>query len=95
MTSKRHRPWHRRLAKKWAANPITYCEVRFEGCWGTYGLSPAHSKDRDEIRNEKDFAECVAACGFCHRQLDQKMSKEDRLATVKDIISRRDEYQAA
>lgn len=94
MTSKLHRPWHRKIAKHWAANPITFCEVRFKRCWGTYGLSPAHSKDRDEIYTEADFAECVAACGWCHTILDHRMSKEDRLAKVKEIIAARDEYQA-
>lgn len=95
MTSKKHLPWHRKLAKWAAENPITYCEVRFEGCWGTYGLAPAHSKDRDEIHTEADFNECVAACGFCHTRLDTKMPKDERLRIVKEVIANRDECQAA
>lgn len=58
-------------------------------------MSPAHSKDRDEIYTEAEFAECIAACGWCHKILDHQMSKEDRRVKVKEVIANRDEFQAA
>ncbi len=90
MTRKAHRGWHRELARHWQnRGVIEYCEVRLTGCFGSYGLSPAHSLDRDEIHTKEDFFEVVAACGFCHTALDQKMSKDERLAIVKELIAAR------
>jgi hypothetical protein len=87
---RQHNTWQRRLSQHWQQNPITHCEVRFEGCYGTYGLAPAHSKDRGDIHTESDFGEVVAACQHCHCYLDHKMSKDERLVTVKEIIQRRE-----
>lgn len=89
MTAKRHRTWHRKLANDWRHNPITYCEVRFNGCFGTYGLAPAHSKDRRDIHTEEDFREVVAACAKCHWILDREISKASRLQIVKNLIASR------
>ena len=69
---------------------IEYCELRFEGCQGAYGLAPAHSKDRRDIHTKQDFFEVVAACAKCHFHIDREMSKEDRLQLVRDVIARRD-----
>jgi hypothetical protein len=69
---------------------IEWCEVRFPGCQGRYGLSPAHSLDRDEIQTRDEFFEVVAACNVCHKVLDHKMSKEARLAKVKEVIEQRE-----
>lgn len=91
MTSRKHRPWHRALAKKAVQVPITYCEARFPTiCVGTYGLAPAHSKDRRDIHTQEDFEECIAACERCHFHLDREMPKDERLRLVKDIIANRD-----
>lgn len=84
--------WYRPVAEHWRQNPITYCEVRFEGCFGTYGLSPAHSRDRRDIETPEQMAEVVAACGKCHTQLDHKMAKDEREQKVKQVIADRDEY---
>lgn len=62
------------------------------GCFGTYGLSPAHSKDRNEIHSKEDYFEVVAACNFCHTALDHKMSKDARLIFVKAIIEKRNAF---
>jgi len=91
MVAKRHRAWHRELSQYWQnKGVIETCEVRMPGCFGTYGLSPAHSKDRDEIHSKEEFFEVVCACNFCHTALDQKMSKDARLIFVKAIIEQRD-----
>jgi hypothetical protein len=96
MTARRHRAMHRRTAAKAKRNPITYCEARFPSlCVGTYGLAPAHSKDRIDIKTQADFDECIACCEKCHFHLDREMSKADRLEFIRDVIARRDEYQAA
>lgn len=94
MPSKRHAKWHRELADYWKANPITYCEIRFDGCFGTYGLAPAHSRKRREIENKEQYFEVVAACLFCHRRLDEQMSHEDMEKTVKEVIAKRESQQS-
>lgn len=94
MTSKKHKPWHRELCAYWQnKGVIERCEVQFKGCFGTYGLSPAHSKDRRDIHSREDFFEVVAACENCHRILDHKMSKVDRLVAVKDLIEKREQIE--
>ena len=90
MTAKRHRAWHRQLAEYWKRKGIIeYCEVRFPGCYGTYGLAPAHSKDRNDIHSKEEFFEIVAACEKCHFTLDREMPKDERLAIVKRVIESR------
>lgn len=89
MVSKLHRPWHRELAEHWKWNPIEYCEVRFPKCFGTYGLSPAHSRKRKDIKTKEQFFEVVAACESCHNKLDREMSHEEMERVVKEIIANR------
>ena len=88
-TAKQRRSWHRELSDHWKRREITTCEVRFPGCWQTYGLAPAHSRKRRHIENKEQYFEVVAACQFCHRQLDEQMSHEDMEKTVKQIIADR------
>lgn len=91
MVSKKHKPWARELSQYWQRRGvIETCEVRFEGCTGTYGLAPAHSKDRRDIHTKADYFEVVAADENCHFILDRKMSKEERLVKVKELIAQRD-----
>lgn len=95
MTARRHRAMHRKTAAKWRER-ITWCELRFPRiCAGTYGLAPAHSKDRIDIKTQEDFDECVAGCEPCHFHLDRRTSKADRLRIVREIIANRDEFQTA
>ncbi len=92
MTSKKHRPWARELSEYWQRRGvIEWCEVRLTGCFGRYGLSPAHSKDRDEIDNKAEFFEVVAACKRCHDHLDQRMGKDERLELVRELIEKREQ----
>lgn len=91
MTSKKHRPWARELSQYWQRKGvIEYCELRFEGCFGTYGLAPAHSKDRRDIHTKADFFQVVCACSFCHNVIDRQMPKDERLRIVKETIQRRE-----
>lgn len=88
--------WQRENSEEWR-DRITTCEVRFDCCVDTYGLAPAHSKDRvdtyskwrSDAENEADFKEVVAACEKCHWRLDREMPKDERLHIVKAIIARR------
>lgn len=90
MTSKKHKPWHKALAAKWKAQPIEYCEVRFNECVGRYGLAPAHSLDRRDIHTKEQFFEVVAACEKCHWKLDREMPKDERLRIVRETIQKRE-----
>lgn len=86
---RQHNAWNRQLSAYWKQNPIETCEVRFEGCFGTYGLGPAHSLRRFKIRTKEEFFEVVAACMKCHETLDQKMTPEACQAKVREIIHNR------
>lgn len=81
--------WQRELSLKWQQTPIETCELRFPGCFGTYGLAPAHSKDRFDIHTQADFGEVVAACEKCHWHIDREMPKDERLRIVKAAIADR------
>jgi hypothetical protein len=85
-----HNKWQRELSAYWQQNPITYCEVRLKGCFGTYGLAPAHSKKRYDIKTKEEFFQVVAACLSCHRVLDEQMSHEDMQTHVLQIIQQRE-----
>ncbi len=90
---KERKRWQRELSQHWQQNPITYCEVRLDGCFGTYGLAPAHSRKRREIENKEQYFEVVAACLNCHRKLDEQMTHGEMERTVKQIISSRQTEQ--
>lgn len=94
MVAKKHQAWHRELSRHWQANPISYCEIRFDGCFGTYGLAPAHSRKRRLIENKEQYFEVVAACLHCHRILDEKMSHEAMEIKVKEVIKNRESQQS-
>lgn len=87
---RQHNIWHRELAEYWKQRPITYCEIRLPGCFGTYGLAPAHSRKRREIETKEQYFEVIAACTFCHNFLDQQMSHEQMERTVKEVIANRE-----
>jgi hypothetical protein len=59
------------------------------GCFGTYGLSVAHSKKRRFIRTKEEFFQVIAACQFCHQQLDEYMTHAQMEAKVLEIIENR------
>jgi hypothetical protein len=95
-TARERKKWARELAEHWRDRPRPeYCEVRFQGCFGTYGLAPAHSRKRRKIESKAQFFEVVAACLFCHRQMDEKMSHDEMESTVQRIIKQRESQHAA
>ncbi len=87
---KERKRWHRDLSAYWQQHPITTCEVRLPGCFGTFGLAPAHSKKRRDIHTKADYFEVVASCLHCHRILDEQMSHDEMESTVKKIIELRE-----
>ena len=53
---------------------LNYCEVRLEGCMGTFGIAPAHRHRRGYYQGNPerlaDFNEWVVACQYCHQKID-------------------------
>ena len=91
MSSKKHQAWARALSKYWQERgTIDFCEFRFEGCFGTYGLHPAHSLKRRKIRTREEFFEVGAACGYCGSYLDEKLGPEEMYNAVREVIARRE-----
>lgn len=87
--SKQTAAWDRELKLEWAGKGITSCEVRLEGCMGTFGLALAHSKKRRFILTKEDYWSVVAACQKCHDRLDLDMNHEEMQKTVEGIINAR------
>ncbi len=60
---------------------LTHCELRLEGCLGTFPLAPAHRHKRAWYRGEveqlADVRQWVAACQSCHDHIehDQELTE--------------------
>jgi hypothetical protein len=67
---------------------ITFCELRLDkSCWGSVGLSWAHSKKRADIEDDELY-EVVVACAYCHTIIEG-MPKEKMTKLVRGIIAKR------
>lgn len=70
---------------------LTSCEIKFEGCKGTFGIAPAHKERREFYRNDPDLlyhiSQWVAACQYCHEILDNraKTTKEESDAIFQSL----------
>jgi len=62
---------------------LSRCELRFDGCMGTFGIAPAHRHPRgwykrcfqtadDHIDLLSTPMQWVAACVYCHEILDNR-----------------------
>lgn len=90
MSSKKHRAWDRELKAEWVRlGRPQYCEIRFEGCMGAFGLALCHSMKRRFIQTKEQYWEVVAGCVKCHQTLDEKMSHEEMKTTVNKIREER------
>ncbi len=69
---------------------INSCEVRWEGCTGSYKLyrTFAHSLRRRRITTKEQMEEVLWACQHCHSILDARKEYET-YAIVRKIISER------
>ena len=58
-----------------AERGISKCEVKLPGCMETFGIAPAHRHKRDHYNGDAeklaDPNEWVAACQWCHDQMEQ------------------------
>jgi hypothetical protein len=63
------------LKKEFFDKGITTCQLRYDGCWVWNGLGFAHSKRRRLIVGD-EISECILACNFCHKILDEKSHLE-------------------
>ena len=62
------------IAKVAEEKNLTYCEIRLDGCMGTFGLAPAHRHRRGWYKGNIEllsaFEEWVCACQYCHLKID-------------------------
>lgn len=85
MKRRRTNEWTRekhKLKKIYKEKEIETCEIRFEKCMGTFGLSFAHRHKRiwyyDKLGLLGSFNETVLACGSCHAEIekDKELTEE-------------------
>ncbi len=77
------------LKKEFESKGITFCELRWRGCWVNSSLGFAHSKPRRFITTDEDLKTVILACNECHFILDNNHTKESTEKIVLDIISKR------
>lgn len=76
------------LKKRFNWAGITSCEFRFEHrCWGSDGLSMAHSRKRRDPLFE--MYEVALACPVAHQMLDEQMSHAEMYSAVMAVIEKR------
>jgi hypothetical protein len=68
---------------------ITSCEIRNEGCLGSFTLGLAHSLRRRFINTKEQLYETILACQKCHEYIDYKLSKDECESLIKSIIDDR------
>lgn len=72
------------LKRTFEASGITRCEV----CYGTFGLSFAHSKKRRFIQTEEDWREVALLCQPCHEKIEFS-GHENMYEAIRKIIGGR------
>lgn len=82
--SKQRQAWDRELKAEWAMKGIDRCEQ----CYGTFGLSLAHSKKRRFIENKADYWEVALLCQTCHTNIEYS-GHENMANVVREIIANR------
>ncbi len=82
--TKQNRKWDRELKAEWASKGIDRCEQ----CFGTFGLSLAHSKKRRFIYTREDYWEVALLCQLCHENIEHS-GHENMANEVRRIIANR------
>ena len=72
------------LKGKFESMGVTRCEL----CYGTFGLSFAHSKKRRFIQTEEDWREVALLCQPCHEKIEFSGHEEMYNAITKIIGGR-------
>lgn len=64
------------------------CELKLQGCLGTWALTWAHSKKSRFLITDDDWMEAALACVHCHNIIEAK-SHEEMFNHVTTAINRR------
>lgn len=71
---------------------IQGCEVKLPGCTNIF-IFPAHLYSRHYLRSSPDLLsnpdQYVMACEYCHRQLDDNMTQEEKQIEFDRVIASR------
>jgi hypothetical protein len=78
----------KRIAEIAEEENISTCEIRFDGCEGTFGIAPAHRYPRDWYKRKENYDtdptpedfikklsdkdQWLAGCQRCHARLDSR-----------------------
>jgi len=74
-------------------NDIRNCEVKLNGCMNHY-VAAAHLHNRHYYRGKNahllsDPSNFVMACQYCHKQLDDEMTQEEKQKEFDRVIANR------
>lgn len=62
------------------------CEIRLDGCMGTFGLSFAHRHKRIWYRRQpellSDYSQVVLACAYCHNRIEQDKNLTEKVFSL-------------
>lgn len=79
---KANREARKLIAEKAEEMNLCYCELRLEGCVGTFGLAPAHRHPRvwynGNVNKLSDVKQWVAGCQWCHNKIDTNNNLKDK-----------------
>ncbi len=78
------------LTKAFEKCNITSCELKREGCTGSYFTTWAHSKKRRYINSYSELLEVGLLCISCHTYAES-LPKEEMYILITDIIKNRSE----
>ena len=67
---------------------ITSCELRMQGCLGSWALSMAHSRKSRFLTDDEKWMHACLACHACHDKAEA-MSHEKMFEVVSEAIAKR------
>lgn len=84
------RAWDRELKAYWIEQLLpTYCELRLDGCMGTFGIALAHSKKRRFIDTRQLYFTVAALCQKCHEFIEHG-GHDEMERVILEVIAKRD-----
>lgn len=88
---KKTKEWNRvraQVKREFAAQGITTCELKYEGCRNGDWLSIAHGRKRRKLQGNELKTLTILACVPCHERIEF-LAPEEMLAIVNSTIERR------
>lgn len=70
-----------------ARHGITFCEIKFTGCLGSFMLQRCHSKKRRNIKGD-EIKEAIYGCHSCH-EIIELWPEERMTAFVRERLATR------